>query len=49
MASTVLTQVVLPAVYEIMEERARLLPRFGPCAHGTRGLIPAAAEAHADD
>jgi HAE1 family hydrophobic/amphiphilic exporter-1 len=49
-ASTVLTLVVIPTVYEIMEEwRARLLRRFGLRAHGTPALIPAGADAHADD
>jgi len=49
-ASTVLTLVVIPTVYEIMEEwRSRLLRRFGLRAHGAPGLIPASADAHADD
>ena len=49
-ASTVLTLVVIPTVYEIMEQwRSRLLTRFGLAAHDTPALIPAGAEAHADD
>jgi HAE1 family hydrophobic/amphiphilic exporter-1 len=49
-ASTVLTLVVIPTVYEIMEEwRSRLLARFGLRAHGAPALIPAGADAHADD
>jgi HAE1 family hydrophobic/amphiphilic exporter-1 len=49
-ASTVLTLVVIPTVYEIMEEwRSRLLGRFGLRAHGAPALVPAAADAHADD
>jgi hydrophobic/amphiphilic exporter-1 (mainly G- bacteria), HAE1 family len=50
-ASTVLTLVVIPTVYEIMEEwRERLMRRFGrTAAHEVPRLIPAAAESHADD
>jgi len=49
-ASTVLTLVVIPTVYEIMEQwRSRLLQRFGLRAHGESGLVPASAGAHADD
>jgi len=49
-ASTVLTLVVIPTVYEIMEEwRSGLLRRFGLRAHGAPGLVPAGADAHADD
>ena len=49
-ASTVLTLVVIPTVYEIMEQwRARLLRRFGLGAHDAPVLSPAGAEAHADD
>jgi hydrophobic/amphiphilic exporter-1 (mainly G- bacteria), HAE1 family len=50
-ASTVLTLVVIPTVYEIMEEwRERLMRRFGrPAAQEVPRLIPAAAESHADD
>ena len=49
-ASTVLNLVVIPTVYEIMEEwRSRLLRRFGLRALGAPGLVPASADAHVDD
>ncbi len=49
-ASTVLTLVVIPTVYEIMEQwRSRLLRRFGLRAREAPALIPASADAHADD
>jgi hypothetical protein len=49
-ASTVFTLVVIPTVYEIMEEwRSRLLRRLGLGAHGAPSLVPAGADAHGDD
>jgi HAE1 family hydrophobic/amphiphilic exporter-1 len=49
-ASTVLTLVVIPTVYEIMEEwRSGLLRGGGVRAHGGPGLVTAGADAHADD